>query len=517
MVHRGERPPQHADRVQRVGIEQFLLTPRPRLRDVDRGPDPPVRKLAVEHQFHVSRTLELLENEFVHPAAGVDQGRRHDRQRPPFLEHAGRGEQLLGDVERLDIDTARHRAARVADPLVEGPGHAGDRVHQQEHVLARLGHPLAAFDHQLRQPDVALHVTVEATGHHLSLDGPAHVSDFLGTLVNEQHHELKIGMIGRDRLRYLLQEHGLAGARRCHDQRPLPLAKRRQQIHHAGRDRLLAGFKTQPRLRIDRRELIEGLDAGILVGRQPLHFLNFTDPWPLLPSSWLHEGLDRHAFAQPIPLDHRGGDERISPLTLVVGFRAPQEPVSVGVHLQDAVARLEGNRFTRFGDLRLKVRRPHPVPFHINRAGPGRHRAAATTAAAATKPPTTTAVTSSAATMRRPLTSAGVTARRVPALPTWAALPTLSALSAKPTAAPRSPPLRHGYSTPLDERIRQHSLEPSREPATKPPAERDQSGSDHRTDRTNETHKNQILKPVPETRPWGFTPSGSNSRISARM
>ena len=43
----------------------------------------------------------------------------------------------------------------------------------------------------------------------------------------------------RDRLRHLLQEHGLAGTGRGHDQCPLPLAQRRQQVHDAGRHRLL--------------------------------------------------------------------------------------------------------------------------------------------------------------------------------------------------------------------------------------------------------------------------------------
>jgi hypothetical protein len=100
--------------------------------------------------------------------------------------------------------------------------------------------------------------------------------------------------------------------------------------------------------------------------------------------------------------------------------------------------------------------------------------------------------------MGLPLPTACVTARRVPALPTW---PTWPTLSAKPTAAPRSPPLRHGYSTPLDKRIGQHSLGPPKAPPAKPSAERDQSGSDHRTDRTNETHKNQIPKPAPEASP----------------
>ena len=286
---------------------------------------------------------------------------------------------------------------------------------------------------------MAFHVAVKAARHDLALDGPAHVRDLLGPLVDEQHHEVKIGVIGRDGLRHLLQEHGLARARRGHDQRPLALAERREQIHHTSRDRLLAGFETEPCLRVDRRQLVEHLDVDILVGRQALHFMDLSDPWPLLPSSRLHEGLDRHAFAQSVPLDHRGWHEGIASLTHVVGVGAPQESVPVGVHLQDALAGFERDRFTGFGDLRLEFRWPHTLPLHVDRSGTRRHRAATTTTAAAatTKPTTTTAIAAAApaaapaAALGLPLTTT-ITARRLASLP------------AKPTAAPRSPPLRHG-------------------------------------------------------------------------
>ena len=44
------------------------------------GPDTTVGQLAIEHQFHVAGSLELLENQFVHATARVNQGRTNDRQ-----------------------------------------------------------------------------------------------------------------------------------------------------------------------------------------------------------------------------------------------------------------------------------------------------------------------------------------------------------------------------------------------------------------------------------------------------
>ena len=65
----------------------------------------------------------------------------------------------------------------------------------------------------------------------------------------------------------VLDQDRLAGARRGDDQRPLALAERREQIHHARGDRLLAGFQLEPFFGIDRRQLVERFDFRVVVGR----------------------------------------------------------------------------------------------------------------------------------------------------------------------------------------------------------------------------------------------------------
>ena len=54
---------------------------------------------------------------------------------------------------------------------------------------------------------------------------------------------------------------------------------------------MLTGFQTQPRFRIDRRELVECFDIRILLRRQPLHFLNLSHAWALLTTTELNEPL----------------------------------------------------------------------------------------------------------------------------------------------------------------------------------------------------------------------------------
>ena len=124
---------------------------------------------AVEHELHVAGPFELLKDQFVHPAARIDQGSADDGQRTAFFECPCRGEEFLGDVHRFDVDAAAHRASGIADPLVECPGEPRDRIHQHEDVFAHFGETLTSFHHQLGQADMALDVAIEAAGEHLAV------------------------------------------------------------------------------------------------------------------------------------------------------------------------------------------------------------------------------------------------------------------------------------------------------------------------------------------------------------
>ena len=53
---------------------------------------------------------------------------------------------------------------------------------------------------ELRQPDVAFDVAVEAAGEDFALDDPLHVGHFFGPLVDEQHDHRDIGIVRRDRV-----------------------------------------------------------------------------------------------------------------------------------------------------------------------------------------------------------------------------------------------------------------------------------------------------------------------------
>ena len=140
---------------------------------------------------------------------------------PPSSKTRAEPNSRLGTSMRSDVDAAGHGSAAVAGVLVVGPRQPGQAVEQNEDLPALLGQPFGALDHQLGRADVAARIAVGAAGDHLAADGAAHVGDFLGPLVDEQHDQLHLRMVRRHRLGDVLQQHRLAGARRSHDQAAL--------------------------------------------------------------------------------------------------------------------------------------------------------------------------------------------------------------------------------------------------------------------------------------------------------
>jgi hypothetical protein len=76
---------------------------------------------------------------------------------------------------------------------------------------------------------------VEGGGDHLAEPQHLHLGDLLRPLVDEQHQEQRLRVVGGDPGDDRLQEHRLARARGRHDQRALPLAERRDQVDDAVR------------------------------------------------------------------------------------------------------------------------------------------------------------------------------------------------------------------------------------------------------------------------------------------
>src|SRR5262249_29125716 len=106
-------------------------------------------------------------------------------------------------------------------------------------VLACLNEALGPAESCFGHTTMLFGFLVERGGDDLgggASDFLAHVGDFFGTLVDEQDEEVTFRMIAEDAGGELLQEDGLAGARRSDDETTLSFADRCQQIDDAHGD-----------------------------------------------------------------------------------------------------------------------------------------------------------------------------------------------------------------------------------------------------------------------------------------
>ena len=205
-----------------------------------------------------------------------------------------------------------------------------------------LDQPLGLLDHHLGDLDVTHRRLVEGGRNHLALHRPLHVRDFFRTLVDQQHDQIALGMIGGDGVRDVLHQHGLAGARRRHDQGALAFADRGDDVDNPGREVFAGGvleFQPEPLIRKQRRQIVEvDLVLGFLrvleIERIDLEQRKIA--FALLGAA--NVTLDGIAGAKAEAADLRRRDIDVIRSRQVVGVRRAQKSEAVGENLDDAFA-----------------------------------------------------------------------------------------------------------------------------------------------------------------------------------
>ena len=81
---------------------------------------------------------------------------------------------------------------------------------------------------------------VESGSHDLGLDRAFHVGDLLGTLVDEEHHEVGVGIVLGNGIGNLLHQDGLTGFGLGHDECALAFSDGRKEVDHAAGKRCLS-------------------------------------------------------------------------------------------------------------------------------------------------------------------------------------------------------------------------------------------------------------------------------------
>ena len=149
-------------------------------------------------------------------------------------------------------------------------------------------------------------------------------------------------MVGGDGVRDVLQQHGLAGARRRHDQRALALADRRDDVDDARREILLGRILVlhlQPLVGIERRQVVEVDLVARLLGVLEIDGVDLEQREVALAVLRAADlAVDGVAGAKAEAADLRGRDVDVVGAGQVVRLRRAQEAEAVGQHLDDAFA-----------------------------------------------------------------------------------------------------------------------------------------------------------------------------------
>jgi len=205
---------------------------------------------------------------------------------------------------------------------------------------------LGLLQHHLGHLHMAGRRLVEGGGDDLAAHGALHVRHLFRPLVDEQHDEIDLRVVVRDRMGHVLEHHGLAGAGRGDDERALALAERRDQLDDAGGVVLalvlalaLVDLQMEALVGIERRQIVE-IDAvadGLRVREIGLRDLGEREI-ALARLGRADLALHRVARAQAEAAQQLRRDIDVVGAGQVVGLRRAQEAEAVRQHLQNAAA-----------------------------------------------------------------------------------------------------------------------------------------------------------------------------------
>ena len=173
-------------------------------------------------------------------------------------------------------------------------------------------------------------------------------------------------MVRGDRLRDVLQQHRLAGARRRDDQAALALADRRQQVHDARGQVAGRRLEPQPLLRIERRQVLEEQLLARLIRRLEVDRLDL-DQREVALAFLRRTDLARHRVAGlqvELPDLRRRDVDVVGARQIVVVGRA-QESEAIGEHFEHAFREDEPAQL----GLRLQDLEDQVLLAHAGRAG----------------------------------------------------------------------------------------------------------------------------------------------------
>src|ERR1700693_2971915 len=104
----GQSASNRIDLLQIVRRKQKLLPTSAGFEYVDGRINPLIADLSIQNHLHVAGTFELVENELIHLGSGLNQRRRHDRQRAGLFRVTRSSKELARYLHGPRIQATAH-------------------------------------------------------------------------------------------------------------------------------------------------------------------------------------------------------------------------------------------------------------------------------------------------------------------------------------------------------------------------------------------------------------------------
>ena len=233
------------DAVEFIGMEEEFLLACTAFLHIDGGVDAFFGEMAVKVEFHVAGSLEFLEDDLVHLAAGIDKGGGDDGEAGVVFDVTRGAEETFGFMEGVGVNPAGEYLAAMRLEGVVGAGETGDAVEEDDHVLAVFDEAFGLFDDHLGNLDMAFRRFVEGGADDFGVNAALHIGNFLGAFVDEQDDEFDLGVVFPDAVGDLLHKDGFTGTRGGDDEAALSHADRGDEVDHPGGELILRGFEDE--------------------------------------------------------------------------------------------------------------------------------------------------------------------------------------------------------------------------------------------------------------------------------
>jgi hypothetical protein len=242
------------------------------------------------------------------------------------------------EFERADRDAAGAGAApAIVHRVVVGSGEAGDRIHQQEHILAGLDEAFGAFDCELGDAAVVARLlVVGACVNFRSWQCAAEFGDFLRAFIDKQDHEVdRLVVFLAHGFGHVEQEGGFARAWWRNDESALAATDGRHDIDDAGGEAFGRGFEADAFGRIDRLEFVEVRELRGFFGRCAVDGGDFDELGTA--RAFLVVAVDPLANAQVVFADAFRRDEDIVAGLFEIFVGYAQEAETFGCEFEHAI------------------------------------------------------------------------------------------------------------------------------------------------------------------------------------